>query len=121
MATERSYYEILGVERNADDAAIKRAFRKLAQQWHPDVSSEPGAAERFKEINEAYQVLSDPKRRQIYDMVGRPASATWAARARRSARASPGSATCSTLSSPAWAAPRRCQARSTAGRLGPPL
>jgi molecular chaperone DnaJ len=71
MATERSYYEILGVERNADDAAIKRAFRKLAQQWHPDVSSEPGAAERFKEINEAYQVLSDPKRRQIYDMVGR--------------------------------------------------
>ncbi|MGD0018403.1 MAG: molecular chaperone DnaJ [Candidatus Limnocylindrales bacterium] len=71
MATERSYYEILGVERTADDAAIKRAFRKLAQQWHPDVSSEPAAVERFKEINEAYQVLSDPKRRQIYDMVGR--------------------------------------------------
>ena len=68
---ERSYYEILGVERNADDAALKRAFRKLAQQWHPDVSSEPAAVERFKEINEAYQVLSDPKRRQIYDMVGR--------------------------------------------------
>jgi molecular chaperone DnaJ len=71
MATERSYYEILGVERGADDAAIKRAFRKLAQQWHPDESSEPGAVERFKEINEAYQVLSDPKRRQVYDMVGR--------------------------------------------------
>jgi len=71
MATERSYYEILGVERNADDAEIKRAFRKLAQQWHPDVSNEQGAADRFKEINEAYQVLSDPKRRQIYDMVGR--------------------------------------------------
>ena len=71
MATERGYYEILGVERNADDAAIKRAFRKLAQQWHPDVSNEHGAADRFKEINEAYQVLSDPKRRQIYDMVGR--------------------------------------------------
>ena len=68
---ERSYYEILGLDRNADDAAIKRAFRKLAQQWHPDVSSEPAAVERFKEINEAYQVLSDPKRRQIYDMVGR--------------------------------------------------
>ena len=46
MATERSYYEILGVERNADDAAIKRAFRKLAQQWHPDVSSESGAVDR---------------------------------------------------------------------------
>jgi molecular chaperone DnaJ len=71
MVTERSYYEILGVERGASDAEIKRAFRRLAQQWHPDVSSEPGAAERFKEINEAYQVLSDPQRRQIYDMVGR--------------------------------------------------
>jgi molecular chaperone DnaJ len=73
MATERerSYYEILGVDRTAGDADIKRAFRKLAQQWHPDVSSEPAAVERFKEINEAYQVLSDPKRRQIYDMLGR--------------------------------------------------
>ena len=68
---ERSYYEVLGVDRNASDAEIKRAFRKLAQQWHPDVSSEPAAVERFKEINEAYQVLADPKRRQIYDMVGR--------------------------------------------------
>lgn len=70
MATERSFYEILGVERNASDADIKRAFRKLAQQWHPDVSSSPEASERFKEINEAYQILSDPKRRQIYDVVG---------------------------------------------------
>ncbi|MGA3058490.1 MAG: molecular chaperone DnaJ [Candidatus Limnocylindrales bacterium] len=70
MANERSYYEILGVERNASDAEIKRAFRKLAQQSHPDVSAEPGAAERFKEINEAYQVLSDPRRRQVYDLVG---------------------------------------------------
>ncbi len=71
MATERSYYDILGVDRNATDADIKRAFRKLAQQWHPDVSQEPGSAERFKEINEAYQVLSDPQRRQAYDMFGR--------------------------------------------------
>jgi molecular chaperone DnaJ len=71
MATEHSYYEILGVARNASDAEVKRAFRKLAQQWHPDVSQEPAAAERFKEINEAYQVLSDPRRRQIYDMVGK--------------------------------------------------
>ncbi len=71
MATERSYYEILGVERTAGDAEIKRAFRKLAQQWHPDVSAEPEAHERFKEINEAYQVLSDPQRRQIYDVMGR--------------------------------------------------
>ena len=71
MATEKSYYEILGVERNASDTEIKRAFRKLAQQYHPDVSAEVGSADRFKEANEAYQVLSDPKRRQVYDTVGR--------------------------------------------------
>ena len=70
MATDKSYYEVLGVERDATDADIKRAFRKLAQQWHPDVNAEAEASVRFKEINEAYQVLSDPKRRQIYDMVG---------------------------------------------------
>ena len=71
MVSERDYYEVLGVERGADDAAIKRAFRKLAQQWHPDVNTEPEAQERFKEINEAYQVLSDPTRRQAYDMFGK--------------------------------------------------
>jgi molecular chaperone DnaJ len=69
--TERDLYEVLGVERGASDAEIKRAFRKLAQQWHPDVNTEPGAQERFKEINDAYQVLSDPERRQRYDMFGR--------------------------------------------------
>ena len=68
---ERDFYEVLGVERGADDAAIKRAFRKLAQQWHPDVNTKPEAQERFKEVNEAYQVLSDPQRRQQYDMFGR--------------------------------------------------
>jgi molecular chaperone DnaJ len=69
--TERDYYEVLGVERGANDAEIKRAFRKLAQQWHPDVNTGAEAQERFKEINEAYQVLSDPQRRQAYDMFGR--------------------------------------------------
>jgi len=69
--TERDFYLILGVERSASDAEIKRAFRKLAQQWHPDVSTDPAAQERFKEINEAYQVLSDPDRRSRYDTFGR--------------------------------------------------
>jgi molecular chaperone DnaJ len=71
MATTRDYYDILGVPRGASDDEVKRAFRKLAQQWHPDVNASPEADERFKEINEAYQVLSDPQRRQAYDMFGR--------------------------------------------------
>jgi molecular chaperone DnaJ len=70
MASTRDYYDILGVPRGASDEDLKRAFRKLAQQWHPDVSTDPGADERFKEINEAYQVLSDPQRRQAYDTFG---------------------------------------------------
>jgi molecular chaperone DnaJ len=71
MVSERDYYEILGVERAASDAEIKRAFRKQAQKWHPDVNTDSGADERFKEVNEAYQVLSDPGRKQAYDMFGR--------------------------------------------------
>jgi molecular chaperone DnaJ len=70
MATERDLYAVLGVGRDASDAEIKRAFRRLAQQTHPDVNQDVGADERFKEINEAYQVLSDPQRRQAYDMFG---------------------------------------------------
>jgi molecular chaperone DnaJ len=72
MATaERDYYEILGVERGAPDADIKRAFRKLARELHPDVSAAPDAEERFREAAEAYEVLSDPERRATYDRYGR--------------------------------------------------
>ncbi len=70
MATTTDYYATLGVDRGATDAEIKKAFRKLAQQWHPDVNSDPTAHSRFTEINEAYQVLSDPERRQRYDVFG---------------------------------------------------
>jgi len=66
----RDYYEVLGIERGASDAQIKKAFRRLAQQWHPDVNQDEAAAQRFKEISEAYQVLSDPERRQRYDLFG---------------------------------------------------
>jgi molecular chaperone DnaJ len=72
MATqEQDLYDVLGVARGASDAEIKRAFRKLAQQWHPDVNQDAEAQERFKEINDAYQVLSDPERRARYDRFGR--------------------------------------------------
>jgi molecular chaperone DnaJ len=67
----RDYYDILGVGRNASDDEIKAAFRKLARQYHPDVNKSPDAEEKFKEINEAYGVLSDPDKRARYDRFGR--------------------------------------------------
>jgi molecular chaperone DnaJ len=68
---KRDYYELLGVEHGADAAAIKKAFRKLARELHPDVNREdPAAEERFKEAAEAYEVLSDPERRRTYDAFG---------------------------------------------------
>ncbi len=66
----KDYYEILGVPRDADAKAIKNAFRKLAMKYHPDRNKEPDAEERFKEIAEAYAVLSDPKKRSQYDTMG---------------------------------------------------
>jgi molecular chaperone DnaJ len=70
MAIKRDYYEILGVGRDASDEEIKRAFRRAAQRHHPDVDASDGAEQRFKELNEAYRVLSDRQRRQAYDMFG---------------------------------------------------
>jgi molecular chaperone DnaJ len=68
--TRRDYYELLGVSRTAGEAEIKQAFRKLARELHPDVSDEPDAEERFKEVVEAYEVLSNVERRGIYDRFG---------------------------------------------------
>ena len=70
---KKDYYEVLGVKKDASDEEIKRAFRKLAKQYHPDVNKEPGADEKFKEIGEAYSVLSDPNKRSQYDQFGHAA------------------------------------------------
>jgi len=67
---QRDYYDVLGVPRNASQDEIKSAFRRLARQYHPDVSQEPNAEERFKEINEAYAILSDEQKRAAYDRFG---------------------------------------------------
>ena len=70
MASERDYYEVLGVARDADDASIKKAFRRLARQLHPDVSTEPDAEVRFREVTEAYEVLASSETRALYDRYG---------------------------------------------------
>ena len=70
---KRDYYEVLGVSKDADEKEIKSAFRKLAKKYHPDVSKEPDAAEKFKEAQEAYAVLSDEQKRKQYDQYGHAA------------------------------------------------
>jgi len=67
----RDYYEIMGVARDATQDEIKRSYRKLARKYHPDVSSEPEAEQRFKEVGEAYEVLKDPEKRAAYDQLGK--------------------------------------------------
>ncbi len=66
----QDYYNILGVSRDADEAEIKKAYRKLARRYHPDVNKDPDAEEKFKEVNEAYEVLKDADNRQAYDRFG---------------------------------------------------
>jgi DnaJ-class molecular chaperone len=75
----KSYYETLKVSRNATDEQIKKAYRKLAMQFHPDVNSNEGAETRFKLIGEAYAVLRDEGKRRIYDMTGFNRFGSWAA------------------------------------------
>lgn len=74
MATD--YYAVLGVSRDASQDQIKKAFRRLARELHPDVNPDPKTQERFKEINAAYEVLSDPQKKQVYDLGGDPLSAS---------------------------------------------
>ena len=74
VETKRDYYEVLGVNREAEEGAIKKAYRKLAKKYHPDTNAGNAQAEqRFKEITEAYTVLSDPKKRKLYDQFGHAA------------------------------------------------
>jgi molecular chaperone DnaJ len=80
----RDYYGLLGVSRTASDADIKRAYRKLARELHPDINPDEAAQAQFKEISAAYEVLSDPEKRRIVDLGGDPLqSGRWFRRLRR--------------------------------------
>ena len=73
MASKRDFYEVLGISKTANADEIKRAYRKKAKQYHPDICKEPDAEEKFKEVQEAYEVLSDDNKRAAYDRYGHAA------------------------------------------------
>ena len=74
MGAKRDYYEVLGISRSADKDAIKKAYRKMAKKYHPDSNAgNPDAEEKFKEVTEAYNVLSDPEKKKLYDQFGHAA------------------------------------------------
>lgn len=70
MSSNKSPYDTLGVSKTASSDEIKKAYRRLARKYHPDINKEPGAEEKFKEINAAYEILSDEKKRKQYDAYG---------------------------------------------------
>ena len=70
MATQRDYYEVLGISKSASETEIKSAYRKLALKYHPDRNKEAGASEKFKEVSAAYEVLGNPEKRKMYDQFG---------------------------------------------------
>ena len=123
VMSKRDYYEVLGVPRDADDNAIKSAYRKLARQYHPDVNKAADAGERFKEINEAYEVLSDPEKRQRLRPL-RPRRDAGRLRRRGgspSVAASAGSATSATSSTSSSAGLAAAQRASAGRRAGTDL
>ena len=74
MAAKQDYYKLLGVAKNADATAIKKAYRKLAKKYHPDTNAgDPAAEQKFKDVTEAYTILSDPEKRKLYDQFGHAA------------------------------------------------